>query len=193
MPTEIGRGTTPEIQFFEYGVDLRNKTVYATVRQQGVEITKPSKYLNISYEDGKSTVIMQLTQRETLRLKSGTAEKQLRYISSDGTAKITPVESITISRILHEGEIQFVSALESLTVTPPVKLDYQTGESMDWAGVTVIANYTSGNTQDVTSLCDYTPSQGTAMTTAMIMKGAQIKYTEDGKTIYYVIPLEQSM
>ncbi len=43
-----------------------------------------------------------------------------------------------------------VPGLSSITVTPPTKTEYSTGDSLDTAGMVVTANYTDNTTRDVT-------------------------------------------
>ena len=43
------------------------------------------------------------------------------------------------------------TTLLSLTLTPPTKLDYQIGESLDTGGMKVMANYSNGTSKDVTA------------------------------------------
>ena len=49
-----------------------------------------------------------------------------------------------------------------LTVTPPTKINYKYGETIDYTGLAVNAVYRDGTTADVTEDCIITPSEGTA-------------------------------
>ena len=48
-----------------------------------------------------------------------------------------------------------------LTVTPPEKLNYRYGETIDYTGLVVTATYRDGSTADVTENCQIEPANGT--------------------------------
>lgn len=53
---------------------------------------------------------------------------------------------------------------EGLSITPPTKTSYNSGETIDYTGATVTATYSDGTTEDVTSSAVFSPSAGTAIT-----------------------------
>lgn len=66
--------------------------------------------------------------------------------------------------------------LESITITPPTKTEYEKGEALDYTGVQVTAEYTDGSSRDVTSSCTFSPASGTSAT--MDMVSVTVSYTE---------------
>jgi hypothetical protein len=75
--------------------------------------------------------------------------------------------------------VNAVPTLSSIAITtPPTKTTYFEGEIFDPAGMVVTATYSDSNTNDVTSLCTYTPS--VALTTSDIE--ITVSYTEGGVT-----------
>ena len=187
------QGTTPTYTLTINGYDLTDKTVFVTIKGRGQPITLTGPRLSIGYDNGVSVIAFALTQPETLALPLGQAEVQVRFIDANGIAKATNIAPITVERILQPGVIAYdlPRRLQSLTVTPPEVLEYAPGDLMDWAGVQVIANYTDGTSADVTAACGYNPAEGETMTEAAIMRGAQVRYTEGGVTLYYVIALTE--
>ncbi len=115
----IGRGTTPEITLTMDGETFANCTVYVTIDQGGVQITKNSysdngeMYLEpILDESGTQTgtiIHLFLTQSDTLSLDVGQAEVQVRWIGLDQKAHKSDIATITLARVLLEEVINYVS------------------------------------------------------------------------------------
>ena len=99
------RGTTPTITCSIKGADLTGSKVYATIKQGEVEIDIEDPTIE-STETG-CTVTIHLTQAQTLTLRSGRANIQLRWIDANNTALATTVASLTVHKILKEGEITY--------------------------------------------------------------------------------------
>ncbi len=57
-----------------------------------------------------------------------------------------------------------VIRLSSITVTPPTKTSYNSGEMIDYTGAIVTAVYSDGSTETVTSSAVFSPSAGTVIT-----------------------------
>lgn len=58
--------------------------------------------------------------------------------------------SITVNKVLTKIEV----------TNPPNKVNYNAGEYLDLTGLVVTATYNSGNTEDITESCTYSPSEG---------------------------------
>ena len=54
--------------------------------------------------------------------------------------------------------------LSEITVTPPSKATYQSGETIDYSGAVVTATYSDGSTEIVTSSAIFSPAAGTTIT-----------------------------
>lgn len=87
--------------------------VYLTLDQDGNQVTKTTKdndgtlWLSPLYdtETGErvgTRMTAFLSQRDTLNLEVGRAEVQFRWIKSDGTAHVSDISTITLSRVLLE-------------------------------------------------------------------------------------------
>ena len=88
--TFIRQGTTPAIEITAIGEQITEATVYVTIAQGDVQITKtnrrndPSITVEPAGDDTKIVVI--LSQADTLRLRPGAGKVQVRWIFEDGTA-----------------------------------------------------------------------------------------------------------
>lgn len=101
------RGTTPIVSLVVYGHDLTDCAIYATIRQGSNTITKTGDALTVEYAGNDTAVTFALTQTDTLSLKRGTANVQIRWIDSDGIALATDIADINIDGILLDGEITY--------------------------------------------------------------------------------------
>ena len=99
------RGTTPTITCKITGADLSGSNIYITIQQGGTEITILNPTVETT-EDGCIMVIT-LTQEQTLRLKKGVADIQIRWVDPNGTALATNVAQITVEKILRDGVIEY--------------------------------------------------------------------------------------
>lgn len=77
-------------------------------------------------------------------------------------------------------------ALESIEVTQmPDKQLYRNGETLDYRGIIVIANYTNGTTKDVTAQCVFNPANGSTVSIEGEEEDTltvEVSYTENDKT-----------
>lgn len=105
------RGTTPYFTMTIEGYDLTDKTVYATIGQSGLAIVKSGEDLQVSYNstDDVTTIVMLLSQKDTLQLQKGTAYVEVKFIDEDGIVKATETEKLTVvENTLLEKRIAFV-------------------------------------------------------------------------------------
>ena len=103
------RGTTPDFVLTIPGVDLTDKTVFVTFEQDYREITKTGDELAVEYGDDTSTISVSLTQQETLGLKKGKADVQVRFIDREGHAEATDKKAVTIDDVLLERVIEYAA------------------------------------------------------------------------------------
>ena len=99
------RGTTPTLTLKVTGADLSDSTFFVTIEQDETEIDIKNPACETTETGCEITVI--LTQEQTLQLRSGRAQIQIRWIDAQGTASATPIKSIDIGKILKEGEISY--------------------------------------------------------------------------------------
>lgn len=109
--TFIRQGASPVLEITAIGTDITNATVYVTLDQGDVQITKsnykqndPSVTMRADGNDTDITVI--LSQEETLWLRPGSARVQLRWIFDDGTADASDMGRIEIGEALLKGVIR---------------------------------------------------------------------------------------
>ena len=100
------RGTTPEYVLSISGADLTSSDVYVTIAQGSCNITLNGDRLNVSYNDSSSTstVTFKLTQKETLKFKTGKAQVQARF-ANDGNVDATNIGEIMVYPVLNEDVI----------------------------------------------------------------------------------------
>lgn len=104
------RGTTPDYLLTVTGKDLTSDKVFVTIKQNtGALITKTNDDLDIEYSNSNTTIGLTLTQEDTLGLKEGTADIQIRFIDSDGKAEATGIMPILVSRVLLERVISYAA------------------------------------------------------------------------------------
>lgn len=98
------RGSTPT-NTFSVNVDLTDATVYVSYSQNGrIVIDKTGEDLDVSID----AIVVQLSQKDTLMLKPGEVEIQIRYVMADGTADASNIIKVQSERILKDGEITYV-------------------------------------------------------------------------------------
>lgn len=99
------RGTTPTITIRVTGEDFDGSTLYVTLEQGALELTKSGSDVLVTPTETGSTVAIFLTQEETLMFAKGTARIQIRWINSSGIADASPIKNIEVNPILLEGVI----------------------------------------------------------------------------------------
>lgn len=83
--------------------DISDWTVYASFKANGEVFTFENDRLQMTAEDDVTTILLTLTQEETLAMH-GSAEVQVRAIKN-GTAIATDIQRIDVDRILKDGVI----------------------------------------------------------------------------------------
>lgn len=96
------RGTTPTLPL-TVDADIVGWTIYASFRTNGKVYTFENDRLQMTAEDDVTTILLTLTQEETLAMH-GSAEVQIRAIK-DGTAIATDIQRVDVGRILKDGVI----------------------------------------------------------------------------------------
>lgn len=101
------QGTTP-IFILTVGddptFDLSDKSVYVTIRaQDGQMLTKSNDDLDIT---GRR-IAMRLTQEETLSLKAGYVQIQVRWIDSEGNSMTTKPAAAAVDSVLLKEVIEY--------------------------------------------------------------------------------------
>ena len=96
------RGTTPTLTL-TVDADIVGWTVYASFRTNGKVYTFENDRLQMTSEDDVTTILLTLTQEETLEMH-GSAEVQIRAIKN-GTAIATDIQRVDVGRILKDGVI----------------------------------------------------------------------------------------
>ena len=98
------RGSTPT-NIFNLNFDLTDATVYVTYSQKGKVIVEKTNQDLIITED---SVVVSLSQEDTLKFAVGDVEVQLRYVKSDGTADASNIMTVSATKILKDGLISYV-------------------------------------------------------------------------------------
>ena len=102
------RGTTPTLELTLTGVDaIASDTLYVTLKQSQREITKTNNDLSIEAGETESVINLYLSQQETLSLRKGTCEIQVRGINALGDAWASDIAAINIKEILRDGVITY--------------------------------------------------------------------------------------
>lgn len=104
------QGTTPSLLFNVLGYDLTSATVFVTfMRKKNELLTKTGDALSCAYDDVENytSVICRLSQEETLAMKQGAAQVQIRFIYENGQAHATNKASIEIESVLYPEVIVF--------------------------------------------------------------------------------------
>lgn len=95
------RGTTPTI-IITAGCDLADmKSIYITLKQGNVELTKSTDELAVR----GNKIHVFLSQIETLLFKKGAVQVQMRAVTRDGTAVASGIKTLQAGEILKEGVI----------------------------------------------------------------------------------------
>lgn len=93
------QGTTPTIQITINDIDLNEmQNIYVVFEQNGYILKKESSDLDIE----GNTISVSLSQEETLNLKEGTCNIQLRMITKGGVAIASPIKTTKVYRVLNK-------------------------------------------------------------------------------------------
>lgn len=101
------------VDLFNDGDMFNGCDVYVTLDQDGNQVTKATTdndgslwlspiYDNDTEERIGTRIRAFLSQRDTLNLDVGRAEVQFRWIKADGTAHVSDISTVTLSRVLLE-------------------------------------------------------------------------------------------
>ena len=108
MNYPVRQGATPPLVFIIEGHDLTDKTVRMTFCAQGKEImVKENDDLYITYDGGVSTIVMRLTQEETLNLPLGSVQVQAKWIGQDGDVPVTSMGEFDVAPGLDKKVIKY--------------------------------------------------------------------------------------
>lgn len=99
------RGTTPRVLLTVNGLELKGdeQRIIVTIKQKAVQLDYEDDDITVNTE--KNTITVYMTQEQTLRLKQGSAQIQLRIRTKDGVAIASNIVSIDVGEILKEGII----------------------------------------------------------------------------------------
>lgn len=103
------RGTTPTftLNMLDETLDLRQAVnVYATFRQRETQLTKTDLDITVTQEAEylRNTVLVYLTQEESLKFNAGSIEVQLNWTYADGSRACSNIVTIAVSNNL-EGRV----------------------------------------------------------------------------------------
>lgn len=106
---DIVQGTTPSLSFIINGYDLTSKTVEIYITHAGGKLYLTNDRMGIAYSDDASTIALQLTQAETLKLPVGAASVQIRFINESGQtdATIDGAAKLNVHSIAKRAEIVY--------------------------------------------------------------------------------------
>lgn len=99
------RGTTPTI-FLDLETELPLDDLaelWVTFKSPMVELTKDLSEVRVNSET--KTVVVSLTQEETLKLFNGACDVQVRFRTTNNLAYASTIEKVNVERILKEGVI----------------------------------------------------------------------------------------
>lgn len=106
------RGSTPTLPIEIVGADLTGAKLFLTIksRTDGSKFTlvSPGDF-DVEYDsaDNKTFGDVTLTQEQTLKLKAGLCDAQIRYVFPDGTADATLTACVTVHDILMKDVIAY--------------------------------------------------------------------------------------
>lgn len=101
------RGTTPTLRI-TVDADLTDMELYLALKTGGKPlVVKRNGDMEVDVANGKSVIVVRLTQADTLGMKAGDkCEIQLRAVTDGGdTAIATTIGSVPVQRILQDGEL----------------------------------------------------------------------------------------
>lgn len=103
----IGQGTTPYLQVAIEGYDLSDAEVIHVTIEQGTDkkMDLTGNRVTVEADEEGSVVTAHLTQEETLGLRKGFAELQVRWRDQYGEAYEIEVITINVLKALYKGVI----------------------------------------------------------------------------------------
>jgi hypothetical protein len=73
--------------------------------------------------------------------------------------------------------LSVITLQDELSITPPTKTTYHYGEALDYTGCVAIAQYSNGDTVDITASARFSPTAGTQVTSS---RTVWVEYSNDG-------------
>ena len=117
LSARIRQGTTPALEIRLFDEAVQDMTVYVTIDQSDVQITKSSYHDNPDimmepvFDDMMQQIATDITviysQAETLRLRPGHGKVQVRWIDETETADGSAIGRIEIAKSLLKGVITY--------------------------------------------------------------------------------------
>jgi len=104
---EMYQGTTPALVLRVKDKDLTEATVFASIRTGTNVVTKTGEDLTVTTDDEDTLIVCTLTQNETLKLNTGDALVQVRYITSDGNAYATTKAKLNVNDVIYKNVIEY--------------------------------------------------------------------------------------
>lgn len=103
------QGTTPAVSYEIKGYDLTDATIFVSFKSGSEVLTKTGSDVVAAYDSESqiSTIICQLTQEETLAIKSGGVKTQIRFIYENGQAYATNIKGLEMNSVIFRDVIQY--------------------------------------------------------------------------------------
>ena len=103
------QGTTPALTFQIAGFDASAMTPYVSFKRGADILTKTGGDVTVVYDsdNDQSVIVCQLTQAETLAMRSGEATVQMRFIDSTGNAYATTKAQIGVEDVIYKQIITY--------------------------------------------------------------------------------------
>ena len=169
------------------GKTMKKVTINPAPFPTGLILTSPTK---TSYNAGENLDLTGLTVKA--KFSDGTEQdvtSECTFSPSNGTVLYEDTSEVIVSwsysgaaTYTTKQPITVKRVLSSIAITKnPNKTTYYSGESLSLSGLKVMATFTSGATEEVTSLCTSNPASGTLLTTTG-SKVVTISYTENSIT-----------
>lgn len=99
------RGTTPTITVNVDGIDFEDVSHwYISIKQGSYVLTKTED--DIELKEDEHVAEVPLSQEETLNLRSGMAEIQIRLSLKDGSKVASDIKELLVDSILYDEEIE---------------------------------------------------------------------------------------
>lgn len=101
------QGTTPALTLNVEGANLTDKTIFVTIRCGNYTMTASGDDVAVSYAEGVSTVVIRLTQQQTLQMRESTATVQIRFVDENGNADATSKATFDVESVLYHAVIEY--------------------------------------------------------------------------------------
>ena len=101
------RGTTARLILNVEGADISDSTVHVLFRQKDALICKSTSDLEFETTGNGCRIFLQLDQSDTLRLKAGTVNLQIRWVKDNGEAFASPIVSLRMKESLSSEVIKY--------------------------------------------------------------------------------------